>query len=69
MNGAALAVRKALDDNPALARLNVAVTPEGGKLVLRGSVATSQLKTAIEEAAEKAAKGKQVDSQVTIGNP
>jgi hypothetical protein len=66
LNGAALAVRKALDDNPSLARLNVAVTPENGKVVLRGSVASAQLKTATEDTARRAAKGRMIDSELTI---
>jgi sporulation protein YlmC with PRC-barrel domain len=63
---AALAIRKALDANPALARLDVSVMPQNGKLMLRGSVATNQLKTSVEQTAEQAASGKEIDSQLTV---
>jgi osmotically-inducible protein OsmY len=63
---AALAVRKALDEDPSLRRLDVAVTPTNGKLVLSGSVNSNQLKTTIETKAERAANGKTVDSQITV---
>jgi osmotically-inducible protein OsmY len=63
---AALAVRKALDEDASLARLDVAVMPENGKLVLSGSVNSAQLKTTIEEKARRAASGKSIDSKITV---
>lgn len=64
---AARAVRKALDDDATLARAGVMVTPENGRLILRGSV-TAEQKSAIEEKAERAAGGQEIDSQMTVGS-
>lgn len=62
---AAQAVRKALDDDSTLARADVVVTPEEGKLVLRGKV-TSEQKSAIESKAADAAAGQEIDSKLTV---
>jgi osmotically-inducible protein OsmY len=61
---AAQAERKALDEDATLSRAGVVVTPEDGKIVLRGSVSAEQ-KSAIEAAAEHAATGQEVESQLT----
>lgn len=62
---AAQAVRKALDEDETLSRAGVVITPEDGKLVLRGAV-TAEQKNAIEEKAERAATGQEIDSKLTV---
>jgi sporulation protein YlmC with PRC-barrel domain len=64
---AAQAVRASLDKEAAsLARVDVRVNPENGRLVLRGSVADENLKKAIEEKAAQASSGAKIDSQITV---
>ncbi|MDO8544325.1 MAG: PRC-barrel domain-containing protein [Opitutaceae bacterium] len=61
---AARAVRQALDQDPSLAHLDVRVTPENGKLILRGSVEDEELARSVEKKAKSAASGQQVESQL-----
>jgi sporulation protein YlmC with PRC-barrel domain len=63
----AQAVRASLDSDAASkGRVEVQVSPEKGRLVLRGSVADEQRKKSIEEQATKAASGVPLDSQITV---
>lgn len=64
----ARAIRKALDNDPALARADVRVTPEEQKIVLRGRVNDQKTKTAIIEKATSEVKGWKIDDQITIDN-
>jgi osmotically-inducible protein OsmY len=64
----ARAIRKALDDDPALASANVQVSPEDGKVVLRGRVSDQKTKTAIVEKATSEIKGWKVDDQIWVDN-
>lgn len=64
----ARAVRKALDDDATLARLNVQVTPENGKLVLRGTVGSEELKSTIQEKAKRTVHATEIDNQLTVEN-
>lgn len=65
---AARAIRRALDDDPQLSSVFVTVAPENGKIVLRGSVKDQSLIKSIEQKAERAAMGKQIDNQIKSGN-
>ena len=65
---AAQAIRKALDDDPSFARLDVRVTPESGKLHLRGTVQSDDLKRSIEEKAKEAAGSQEIKSELKVGN-
>jgi osmotically-inducible protein OsmY len=65
----ARAIRKALDGDPALARADVRVTPEEGKIVLRGRVNDQKTKTAIIEKATSEVKGWKIDDQISIERP
>jgi sporulation protein YlmC with PRC-barrel domain len=61
-------VRYALRSDKALAgsAKHIDVVEENGKLVLRGTVATEDVKNQIEDTAEKAAEGWSVDNQITV---
>ena len=65
---AARAVRRALDDNSALATQKVQVTPEGEKLILRGSVPDAQIKANIESTARDAASNAPIENQIRVEN-
>ena len=62
----ARAIRKSLDADDSLARLDVVVTPGPGKILLRGKVANEQLKSSIEQKAKAAAAGAAIDNQITV---
>lgn len=64
---AARAVRQALDRDPALARLNVRVEPQNGRIVLHGTVPTPNDKSTVDAAADQAAQGFHVDSELGVG--
>lgn len=63
---AAQHVRAALDADPELAKADVRVTPGEDKLVLRGTVANESLKSRVEEMAEKASFGKEIESELKV---
>lgn len=65
MTVAARSVREALD-NSTLARENVQVAEENGKIVLRGSVRSQQIKSDVEAAARRAARSGEVENRITI---
>lgn len=62
---AAMAVRRALDQDAALARANVQVIPES-RIALRGTVESEQIRSNIERTAKEAAPGLQVDNHITV---
>jgi sporulation protein YlmC with PRC-barrel domain len=62
----ARAIRKSLDEDDSLARLDVKVTPGQGKIMLRGKVADEKLKMSVEEKAKAAAQGALIDNQITV---
>jgi sporulation protein YlmC with PRC-barrel domain len=66
MTESARAVRQALDNNAALARENIQVLAENGRIVLQGSVHSEQVKEEIEAAARRAAPNGDVDSRITV---
>jgi DNA segregation ATPase FtsK/SpoIIIE, S-DNA-T family len=64
---AAKAIRETFAREAAtIAQIDVAVNPENGSIVLRGSVPDEQLKKSIEEKAKQAAKGARIDSQIAV---
>jgi trimeric autotransporter adhesin len=63
---AAQSIRKALDNDSSLARADVQVTPENGKILLRGKVSEESIKRSIEKKAKSAANGKDVDNEITV---
>lgn len=62
---AASTVRRALDQNPSLARANVQVVPET-RIRLHGTVQDEQTRSNIERTAKEAAPGLQVDNHITV---
>jgi|GEM_PF-5264771 len=64
------AVEIALMGDPALSSSAKAiqVSAENNKVVLRGSVPSTELKTKIEERAKAAANGMQIDNQITVSS-
>lgn len=65
---AAKAIRAALDQEEAGARIVVDVNPQNSDVVLRGSVADIALRQSIEEKAGQVAKGVQIDFQIAVEN-
>ena len=64
---AAKAVRTALDDDPSVARADVRVMPEQGKLFLRGSVKSAEIKRSVEMLAKKSAGDREIQSEIIVG--
>lgn len=62
---AAMAVRRALDQDASLARASVQVIPES-RIALRGTVESEQIRSNIERTAKEAAPGLQVDNHITV---
>lgn len=62
---AAMAVRRALDQDTSLARANVQVIPES-RIALRGIVDSEQIRSNIERTAKEVAPGVQVDNHITV---
>jgi len=60
-----MAIRQALDNDPALAKEDVQVTT---KILLRGSVESEEAKDRIEELAKKAAQNAEIDNQIKVKN-
>lgn len=65
---AAQTVRAALDADTSLARASVRVSPEGQRLVLRGTVDDDATRRAVERAAQQAASGVTIDNQIQVTN-
>ncbi len=67
VTAAVRAVRSALDAQPSLAGADVQVTPENGKVILRGRVATETQREAVEKAAKDATRGVNIDNFILVG--
>jgi len=65
---AAMAVRRALDQDSSLARAQVQVIPES-RIALRGTVESEQIRSNIERTAKEVAPGLQVDNHITVKSP
>ncbi len=59
-------IRKALDEDSALAHADVQIVPENGALVLHGTVSDPTVKNAIEKKAHDKAGGKKIDNQIQL---
>lgn len=62
---AVMAVRRALDQDPSLARASVQIVPET-RIRLHGTVESEQVRSNIERTAKAAAPGVQVDNHITV---
>jgi len=62
---AVMAVRRALDQDPSLARASVQIVPET-RIRLHGTVESEQMRSNIERTAKEAAPGVQVDNHITV---
>ncbi|WP_158277653.1 PRC-barrel domain-containing protein [Opitutus sp. ER46] len=60
------AVRQALDSDPELARVDVTVAPEDGKVFLRGHAPNESVRDAIVKKAQAAAHGADVESRLRL---
>ncbi len=65
---AAMAVRRALDQDASLARAQVQVIPES-RIALRGTTESEQIRSNIERIAKEVAPGMQVDNHITVKAP
>ncbi len=62
---AAMAVRRALDQDASLSRAQVQVIPES-RIALRGTVESESIRSNIERTAKEVAPGMQVDNHITV---
>jgi hypothetical protein len=63
---AAQSIRKAFDDDADLSKLQITITPENGKVVLRGTVSDPMQKNAIDKKAREGANGQPIDNQIMM---
>lgn len=63
---AASAIRAALEKDPALSGNAIEVKEAGRKVMLRGTVATEQLKDQVESVAKTAAAGAEIDNKIKV---
>jgi sporulation protein YlmC with PRC-barrel domain len=66
LESAARSARQALDQHDALARADIRVTPENGRLILRGRVPSEKIRDQAVDAVKQAASGIKLDNQLTI---
>jgi sporulation protein YlmC with PRC-barrel domain/osmotically-inducible protein OsmY len=66
LQSAARSVRQLWDTHPELAKLDLRVTVEEGKIVLRGQVPDADLRERARDAARPAVLGIEVDNQITV---
>ena len=67
LNSAASSVRSALRGDSVLASENVQVVPQDGKLVLRGTVQSNQIRDRVESTAKRATNTG-IDDQIKVGS-
>ena len=68
LQSAARSIRQIWDAHPDLAKLDLRVTAENGKLVFRGTVPSTDLWERAKDTAEGVVRGVEIDNHISIGN-
>lgn len=68
LQSAARAIRQAWDANPELAKLDLRVTPQNGRLVFQGTVPNAELRQRAKSTAEEVLSKIRVEDQISVQN-